>query len=94
MLARRAISPNQVIGVDDVESPPAVRRGDPVTIVIRTERLVVTCPGTARQDGRIGEMVPVLNDMTHRELRGRLRENGEVQIDYRPAARILTADRP
>lgn len=83
-VTRRAISANQVLGLEDVADKPIIRKGDSVTLVVRSGAILVTCPGEALADGRPGETISVLNLSTKRQLRGKVKATGEVQIEYRP----------
>lgn len=82
-VARRALGGNRVLNLDDVDDKPVVRKGDSVMLFVRSGAVLVTCPGEAQQDGRIGQTITVLNTTTRRQLRGKVRADGDVQIDYR-----------
>lgn len=86
---RRALGSNRVLGLEDVEDKPAIRKGDSVTLLVRTQGMLVTCLGEALQDGRKGETISVLNSATRKQLRGKVMGSGEVQILYQSPSRFL-----
>lgn len=86
---RRALGSNRVLGLEDVEDKPSIRKGDSVTLIVRTQGMLVTCLGEALQDGRKGETISVLNNSTRKQLRGKVMGSGEVQILYQPPSRFL-----
>lgn len=87
--ARRALNSNRVLGLEDVEDKPVLRKGDAVTILLRSGALLLTAQGEALQDGRTGETISVLNVGTKRQLRGKVTATGEVRIDYRAPSQYL-----
>lgn len=89
--SKKAISGNQLIDLGSIEMPPVVKRGDAVTIIVKTPNLIVTCAGEARDDGRAGETIPVFNSMAKKEIKGKLQSNGDVVIDYRSTRSILSS---
>lgn len=90
--ARRALNANRVIGLEDVEDKPVLRKGDAVTIILRSGGLLLTAQGEALQDGRSGETISVLNTGTRKQLRGKVTATGEVRIDYRPPSQYLNSN--
>lgn len=86
---RRALGSNRVLGLEDVEDKPSIRKGDSVTLIVRTQGMLVTCLGEALQDGRKGETISVLNSSTRKQLRGKVMGSGEVQILYQSPSRFL-----
>lgn len=87
-VTRRALGGNRVVGLDDVDEKPLIHKGDSVLIIVRSGAVLVTCPGEAQQDGRVGQTISVLNTMTRRQLRAKVRPDGDVQVDYRSMSDI------
>jgi flagella basal body P-ring formation protein FlgA len=56
-----AIARNAFLCTDDIEMPPAVRRGDVIQLVAETPLLRVTTKGVAKDKGAVGERIRVLN---------------------------------
>jgi len=89
------LDPSQVIGkrtkaiVDPytpltaaiIELPPLVKRRKLVKIVAETENLRVTTLGEARQDGREGEVIKVLNTSSQKEIYGRVIDANTIKIE-------------
>lgn len=57
-----------------------VNRGDPVVIEISRGGVAIRAEGSAQQDGRIGEMIDVLNNRSGREIRARVEGSGLVIV--------------
>jgi len=78
--ARRAIGRGEVITSTVVKMPPAVRAGDPVTMVIRAGAMEVRGPGRAVSSGAIGDVIRVMRPAHREPLRGRIIEPAVVEI--------------
>lgn len=77
---RRAIGRGEVITSTVVKMPPAVRAGDPVTMVIRAGTMEVRGPGRAVSSGAIGDVIRVMRPAHREPLRGRIVEPAVVEI--------------
>ncbi|GAA4009844.1 hypothetical protein GCM10022280_03640 [Sphingomonas swuensis] len=70
------------------ETPPAsapveerlVRRGQPVTLLIRSGALRIATAGRALSDGQLGQRIRVVALATRRTLDGVVENNGEVRL--------------
>jgi len=78
--ARRAIARGEVIAATVVKMPPAVRAGDPVTMVIRAGTMEVRGPGRAVSSGAVGDVIRVMRPAHREPLRGRIVEPAVVEI--------------
>jgi flagella basal body P-ring formation protein FlgA len=78
--ARRAIARGEVITATVVKMPPAVRAGDPVTMVIRAGTMEVRGPGRAVSSGAVGDVIRVMRPAHREPLRGRIVEPAVVEI--------------
>src|SRR5690554_3708244 len=57
-----------------------ISRGDPVVIEAVRGSVTIRTEGTARQDGRVGEIIDVINNRSGREVRARVEASGRVRI--------------
>jgi flagella basal body P-ring formation protein FlgA len=85
--ARQALLPGRVLTAFDVEedgreaSPPLVRRGEPVKLLVRLGSVNVMASGEALQDGRAGQSVRVRNIDSKQVVLGRVTERSLVEVD-------------
>lgn len=63
-----------------LEEVPLVKRGEPVRLSVSRGRLRIEATGIARQDGKAGQIVRVENPTSHREVIGRVGEDGVVHV--------------
>lgn len=66
-----------------VEQIPAVDRGSPVQIIVHTEGVSVSAPGTARAAGALGEIIPVENSLSRKIIYGKIIAADTVEVDIR-----------
>ena len=78
--ARRPIVRGEVITSTIVKVPPAVRAGDPVTLVIRIGVMEVRGTGRAVSSGSVGDVIRVSRPSHREPLRGRIIEPAVVEI--------------
>jgi flagella basal body P-ring formation protein FlgA len=77
----RVIAAGHVLLESMVERPPVVRRGDRVAIRVTVGMVTAAAPGQARADGRPGEVIPVKNVESGKELYARVQDAATVVID-------------
>ncbi len=65
-----------------LEEVPLVKRGEPVRLSVSRGRLRIESTGIARQDGKAGQIVRVENPNSHREVLGRVGEDGVVHVVF------------
>lgn len=65
-----------------LQEVPLVKRGEPVRLTISRGQLRIESTGIARQDGKAGEIVRVENPNSHREVIGRVGEDGVVHVMF------------
>ncbi|MBN1290297.1 MAG: flagellar basal body P-ring formation protein FlgA [Candidatus Latescibacteria bacterium] len=68
MQTKRSVRPGMVLNDTNVCPIPVVNRGDPVTIKVFIGNIRAVAEGIARQDGGVGEMIKVYNEMTRTTL--------------------------
>lgn len=64
-----------------LEEPPVVEKGDYVTIQVRTDNLLVTVPGQAKEEGAPGDLVRVKNLMSRKDIFARVTGEDLVEVD-------------
>lgn len=79
--ARRALAAGAVLGLADLAAPNLVKRGQPVTLVSRAGAITVRVDGKALGDGAAGDYISVQNLNSRRVVRGKVRSQGEVDVD-------------
>lgn len=80
--ASRFIWRGSVLTYNQMEPIPAVHRGDVVTITLQRENFLITAQGRARKSGGIGEMIPVINLSSHKEISVRIVDSETVVVVY------------
>jgi flagella basal body P-ring formation protein FlgA len=78
--AKRTISAGRVITSDMIDIPYAVRRGDLVTINAYAEGVVASVDGQARQNGRPGDWIWVVNLLTRSKMKAQVVDGNSVII--------------
>lgn len=82
MQAARLLKNGSILTIDKIEPIPAVHKGDIVTITIEGEYFLITAQGRARKSGGIGEVIPVVNLSSLKEISARIVDSQTVIIDY------------
>jgi len=81
--AKAFIPSGRVIRRGMIEQPPVLHRGDLVTVRVPLKGILVTMEGEARADGRPGEIIPVRNIRSRREISARVVDSKTVIVDSR-----------
>ncbi|THB80030.1 MAG: flagella basal body P-ring formation protein FlgA [Desulfobacteraceae bacterium] len=71
-----------LIRIDQVHTPPVIRKGEMVQLVAQKSNLMITASGISREDGYMGEAIRVENLSSGKLIRGRVRERSTVEILY------------
>ena len=66
--AKRALTANTALRAADVMDTPAVRRGEPVTLLFEAGGMRLSVRGRAMSDGVVGAMIKVLNPQSNKTL--------------------------
>lgn len=77
---KRSLRAGDVVRASMVETPPVVRRGERVKIVIQTGQLLLTATGLAHSDGGINQMVRVKNINSNKTIYCRVTAPGIVEV--------------
>jgi len=78
----RPLSPRQPIRKIMLDDPPVIRKGDRVIIEVRRGGLLVQTVGLAKAAGKNGEMIPVKNRNSGREVLGTVMAAGLVEVRF------------
>jgi flagella basal body P-ring formation protein FlgA len=80
-LIKRTLPAGHVIWQGSVQKPRAVRRGQPVRVILKEEGWSLSLQGVAQEAGRIGEDITVRNPKSNKLLSGRVVADGEVVVE-------------
>lgn len=83
-VATTPLSEGDPLTIQRVRAKPDARAGAPVTLVVRSNGLVIRAPGRLVTDAMIGETVRVVNTATGKVVEGRLGSPTEVHIGGDP----------
>jgi flagella basal body P-ring formation protein FlgA len=78
--AVRSLSVGTTLSARDLESVPAIGRGDAVLLVARVGAVVATAPGRALESAGVGDSVRVENTVSGQAVTGVLRDGGVVDL--------------
>ena len=78
--ALRRLRAGSTVRSGDLIRPQLVRRGEPVSITVRSQGLTISAQGKALSGGAQGELVRVINLATNRTLDGIVEKAGSVRI--------------
>ncbi|HEX8484309.1 flagellar basal body P-ring formation chaperone FlgA [Sphingomonas sp.] len=76
----RTLPAGAVVRAGDVVAPRLVRRGEPVTVTLRSGGLSIATGGRALSAGGMGDLVRVVTASTNRTLDGVVEGSGRVRI--------------
>lgn len=80
---KRMLNERSVLRRSALELLPAVRRDQPVSLLVRSGAVTVGAAGIAKQDGAVGEEVLVLRNGAKEAVRGRIVGQQLIEIDVR-----------
>ncbi|MEE2688362.1 MAG: flagellar basal body P-ring formation chaperone FlgA [Pseudomonadota bacterium] len=76
----RTLSADRPVKRDDIRAPVLVPKGSIVTMVFRTEQMVLTAQGRALQAGSQGDVIRIRNAMTHKIIDGKVMNSSTVTV--------------
>lgn len=76
----RPIQPNQIISANHLKVAAAINKGDEVVISARANSMYVRMPGTALEEGAIGQQIRVRNTRSQRIVHARVTGPGQVEV--------------
>jgi len=77
-----SINAHEVLRAGMMEVPPLVRRGDRVTLLIENDQFKITASGEAREDGRKGDRIRLLNLSSQKEVCGKVVNPDTILVDF------------
>lgn len=80
--ARIGLKANAPIRSDFLEKVPLVKYGQPVTIIAENGALRVTAAGKAKGTGAEGDLIPVENLGSRKDVRARVLDSGSVAVEF------------
>jgi flagella basal body P-ring formation protein FlgA len=78
--ALRRLAAGAPVRASDLTRPQLVRRGETVTLIVRSGGLAITTQGRALSGGGAGDLVRVVNAATSRTLEATVEKPGQVRI--------------
>jgi flagella basal body P-ring formation protein FlgA len=69
---RREVAAGAYLRQADLKETPLIRQGQPVELQLERGLVSVTVPATARQEGRMGQVITVRNDINGRLIPARV----------------------
>jgi len=79
---KRSVRLGQPLARKLVEFPPVIKRGDLVVINAQSKGLLLTAAGKAKEDGRAGETILVVNSNSGKEVLCRVVAPGQVEVEF------------
>lgn len=80
-IVKRTVRLGEPLQAQQVEYPPLVKRGERVVIEVQHAGMTLSAVGEARQDGRAGESIKVINTGSSREVVSRVIAPGLVRVE-------------
>ncbi len=77
---RRSLSANTPVYLHDIQAQRLVARGQTVTMVLRTNNMLLTTEGRATRDGGAGEVIKVINTQSNRAIDATVVSANEVSV--------------
>ena len=77
-----SLNPQEVLRNSMVEIPPLVKKGERVTLLVENDYFKITSMGEAKEEGRSGERIKVVNISSQKEVYGRVIDAHTIQVDY------------
>ena len=80
MRLRMPLLAGAALSIDAVEQAPVVRRGQQVTMLVRTAGIEIRAAGIAMSDGQLSERISVQNQTTRRQVEAVVRSSELVEV--------------
>ncbi len=72
---------DDILELTDVDSPPVIKKGELVKIIVNSGGLHLTASGVAKSDGKLNEMIRVRNTSSNKLVHCRVSGPGEVEVN-------------
>jgi len=79
---KRSVRLGEPLQQKQVEFPPVIKRGERVVIQARSRGFMLTAAGEAKQDGRTGEAIRVMNSNSRKEILCQVVAPGLVKVEF------------
>jgi len=79
---KRSVRLGEPLQKNQVEFPPVIKRGERVVIQAKSQGFMLTAAGEAKQDGRAGEAIRVLNSNSRKEILCQVVAPGLVKVEF------------
>ncbi|MDA3904168.1 MAG: flagellar basal body P-ring formation chaperone FlgA [Desulfuromusa sp.] len=79
---KRSVRLGEPLQRNQVEFPPVIKRGERVVIQARSHGFILTAAGEAKQDGRTGEAIKVMNSNSHKVVLCQVVAPGLVKVEF------------
>ena len=76
------VNSQEVLRTSMIETPPLFKKGDRVILIVENEYFKITTFGEAKEDGRKGERVKLMNITSQKEVSGRVLDAHTVHVDF------------
>lgn len=77
-----SINPGEILLEGMVEVPPLVRKGDQVILLAENSKFKITALAEAKEEGRMGDRIKVVNLTTRREVYGKVIDAKTIIVDF------------
>jgi len=84
---RRLMRAGVPLSPNDLQAPVVVAKGSLVTLLLRTDRMLITAQGKALDDGAAGETIRVVNTRSKTTIEGKVSGAGQVTVAFPVASR-------
>lgn len=81
-MAIRKIKAGRALLKSEIAETPDVKSGEIVLIVAENKRVTATAKGVAKKNGKIGEMIPVINLRSNKKIYARVTSVGKVEVVF------------
>lgn len=85
MTVRRPIRAEKLVNSNDITPPVAVEKGTAVTMLVRSNLMILTATGRALENGGIGDTIRVINSKSRLTVDATILSAGQVEIVSAPS---------
>lgn len=77
-----SVNPQETLRASMVETPPLVKKGDRVLLIVDNSHFKITTFGEVKEEGRRGDWVKIVNISSKKEVHGRVLDAHTVQVEF------------
>lgn len=81
-VAKRTLYPGDIVSKDAIKELSAVKKGDRVNILIESTGFKVMSKGICEEEGRLGDMIKVVNLDTKKALYGSVIDGSTIKVEF------------